>query len=783
MGVLRYALAALCAIFISLSPALAFDQAGVDENERALNQFRSDITRITELLRKPALSEEQLIDARTELELLWASAIERSSGVAASLAQVTQQIESLGEAPAAGASEDAGVAKTRADLTAMRDRLQSIKSQFDVIAVEAEQGVGRASVQQRDQFFERIFDHSHSILSPKLWRDTGVGLGVLTSNLGLLFKNWWAEVGPKGDPVGLLLVPVFIMIFAGGYMLINRWVKRWMTRYSQRGRSIDDMARLWRIVRGLITISLVPLILILPIQFSLEASGYVTPRFEIVWDALVGVVTTGLFFYVMALRVAAPGEPEWRIVDLDDRAASRFTLLAGITAFVAAFNTQLGEVAGKLYLPVTYTVGQSAFFALALLILLSLILAVVRNQEGLPGKAGRKLYYGWVSSLVPFIWVLIILGFGALIAGYVAFADYISQQLVRTATVIGVLFILYYMLDAAITASFDPQSGFGVFLRRMTGLGERSIERMGLIFRTGADLIMLIVAVPILFVLWTLTWLDFGFFNTLSTGVKIGEITISPGIVLLMMALLVAGIVATKLFNRWLSRRILTNTRINRGVQDSILKGSTYLGYFIAAVLALTAAGVDFSSIALIAGALGLGIGLGLQTIVNNFVSGLIILAERPIRVGDWVSLPAGEGIVRRINVRSTEIETFDSCSIVLPNSLLVTEPVRNWTHHDNMGRFLVAVTVDYDADAEEVRRLLLETVREHERVLSAPEPSALLVRFGPGGLDFELRASVADVFEAAVVASDVRFRLLTRFREKGITIATPVGLMQAAKR
>ena len=141
--------------------------------------------------------------------------------------------------------------------------------------------------------------------------------------------------------------------------------------------------------------------------------------------------------------------------------------------------------------------------------------------------------------------------------------------------------------------------------------------------------------------------------------------------------------------------------------------------------LALTATGVDFSNLALIAGALGLGIGLGLQSIVNNFVSGLIILAERPIRVGDWVSLPAGEGVVRRINVRSTEIETFDSCSIILPNSLLVTEPVRNWTHNDNMGRFLVAVTVDYDSDAELVRK---PPARDGHapttKVLSTPEPT-----------------------------------------------------------
>jgi potassium efflux system protein len=345
------------------------------------------------------------------------------------------------------------------------------------------------------------------------------------------------------------------------------------------------------------------------------------------------------------------------------------------------------------------------------------------------------------------------------------------------------LFILYHLFNAAVTASFDPQSGFGVFLRRVTGLGERGIERLGLVVRTGVDLVLLVTGIPLLVLIWTLTWVDFtGFYNTLALGVTVGEITISPGILLTMLVILVIGVIATKLFNRWLDRRILSDTRINKGVQDSILKGSTYVGYIVAAGLALTATGVDFSNIALIAGALGLGIGLGLQSIVNNFVSGLIILAERPIRVGDWVSLPTGEGIVRRINVRSTEIETFDSCSIILPNSLLVTEPVRNWTHNDTMGRFVVAVTVDYDSDADLVRKLLLETARAHDLVLSTPEPAALLVRFGPNGLDFELRAFVADIMEGAGVASNIRFQLLELFREKGITIAQPLGLMQAPK-
>jgi potassium-dependent mechanosensitive channel len=134
---------------------------------------------------------------------------------------------------------------------------------------------------------------------------------------------------------------------------------------------------------------------------------------------------------------------------------------------------------------------------------------------------------------------------------------------------------------------------------------------------------------------------------------------------------------------------------------------------------------------------------------------------------------------VRRINVRSTEIETFDACSIIVPNSSLVVEPVKNWTHNDTLGRFMVAVTVDYASDPEQVRKFLLEAARQHPKVLSAPEPNVTLVRFGPAGLDFELRAYVADVFLAGLTASDIRFQLLTLFREKGITIPHPVTVLQ----
>jgi small-conductance mechanosensitive channel len=289
-----------------------------------------------------------------------------------------------------------------------------------------------------------------------------------------------------------------------------------------------------------------------------------------------------------------------------------------------------------------------------------------------------------------------------------------------------------------------------------------------------------VAGLPLLFLIWTVTWIDFrGLANRVLLDFRVGEVTLSPWSILVALMFLAGGVVLTKLLVRWLDRRILVESRWDKGVQDSLRKGVSYAGYIIAAVFAFRAAGLDFSNIALIVGALGVGIGFGLQSIVNNFVSGLILLVERPVRVGDWVVLSSGEGLIKRINVRATEIETFDSCAIIVPNSTLITEAVKNWTHGDSMGRFTVAVCVSYDSNAETVRDILMEAARAHPKVLTYPEPQVQLMRFGLFGLEFEAKAFVADVFEGVIVASDLRFAILGAFAEKGITIAKPPALWQ----
>jgi small-conductance mechanosensitive channel len=257
-------------------------------------------------------------------------------------------------------------------------------------------------------------------------------------------------------------------------------------------------------------------------------------------------------------------------------------------------------------------------------------------------------------------------------------------------------------------------------------------------------------------------------------GFKIGELHLSLHAIMAAIVLLMVLLVVTRLVQRWLEKEFLPRTRIEPSLQLSIVTIFGYLGGITAIALGLTGLGFDLQKIALIAGALSVGIGFGLQSIVSNFVSGLILLTERPIRVGDSIVVKGEEGWVRRVRVRATEIETFDRASVIIPNSELITGVVKNWTRANTLGRVVVKVGVAYESDPDQVRDILSEIARAHAQVVQPPPPGAFLVSLGENALEFELRCVVVDVEKSLSVKSDLHYAIIKRFREAAIEIPYP---------
>lgn len=262
--------------------------------------------------------------------------------------------------------------------------------------------------------------------------------------------------------------------------------------------------------------------------------------------------------------------------------------------------------------------------------------------------------------------------------------------------------------------------------------------------------------------------------NQYSNGIPIGKFTINFQDIWAALISFSVIYLFFKMIKWFLSSRVFPKTSLDVGIINTVLTLLGYAGITFAMVSAAAALGFDASNLALVAGALSVGIGFGLQTIFSNFVSGLILLFERPFKVGDWVRVNEFEGIIRKISVRSTEIETFKRSSVIVPNAQMISDVVTNRTLHDAITRIEIPIGVAYGSDIKKVKEILLECAREYKEILNHPEAYVLFMNFGDSSLDFELRFWITSVHTSLGISSDLRFLITQKFHDHNIEIPFP---------
>jgi potassium efflux system protein len=285
------------------------------------------------------------------------------------------------------------------------------------------------------------------------------------------------------------------------------------------------------------------------------------------------------------------------------------------------------------------------------------------------------------------------------------------------------------------------------------------------------------VAVALLLQVWGQKSLLLSAYDYFINGFTVGSLTIAPLRIILAAGSFAILIVVSGWFRARLERRWLAKARLDRGAREALVTISGYGGIALALLVALGVAGLTFSNLAIIAGALSVGIGFGLQNVVNNFVSGLILLFERPVKTGDWVVVGNTEGYVRRIRIRSTQIETFDRADVIVPNSELISNQVTNWMLYDQRGRIRVPVGVAYGSDVDRVAAVLTQVAEQHPDVVKDDSSRGIKVlfrEFGDSSLDFELRCHIRNIDRRLDVISDMNFAIDRAFRENGIEIPFP---------
>ena len=366
----------------------------------------------------------------------------------------------------------------------------------------------------------------------------------------------------------------------------------------------------------------------------------------------------------------------------------------------------------------------------------------------------------------------------AVLTGYQNFAAYLIHGVTRTALALFVLWILLWLVYVSFEYLMNQETPTAARVRASLGFSKTG-RGTGIGFmRLVADLVLWLSVIVYMIYVWdesgtTLLKL----YANVFVGWKIGGVNLVPLNIIGGILIFAGIIIVIGWLKRWIDSRWLQHIVIDRGARDAIITLFGYVGFVIAVVIALTMANVNLTGLAVISGALALGIGFGMQEIASNFVSGLILLFERPIRAGDFVSVGDIQGFVRSIRIRATEIETLDNQNVLVPNSELVSGRVTNWVLRDTHGRLQVGVGVAYGSDVESVREILESVAREHPEVITdgrAPAPRALFMGFGDSSLDFELRVRIQRIERRFSVTSDLNFAIDAAFRAAGVTIPFP---------
>ena len=409
--------------------------------------------------------------------------------------------------------------------------------------------------------------------------------------------------------------------------------------------------------------------------------------------------------------------------------------------------------------------------AMIFLVAVSLIY-VISYLGRIPGLRGRIRLVRYAGALA------LIVGIFALLVGYQNFAGYLVHGVTRTLLALAVLWILLWLAQVLFDYLAEDESPGAAKLRSSLGVSRR-VSRTGLGFmQLVADLVVWIGFVVFLIYVWdeSGTTLD-RLLEIAVLGGTVGNIQLVPVDIIGGILVFAALLVVIGWMKRWIDRRWLQHIVMERGAREALITLFGYAGFIIALLIGLTQAGVDLTGLAVVSAALAVGIGFGMQEIANNFVSGLILLFERPIRAGDFVTVGDVEGFIRSIRIRATEIETLDNQTVLVPNSELVSGRVTNWVLRNTFGRLRVFVGVAYGSDVEKVREILEAVAHDHPEVITdgrAPGPRALFMGFGDSSLDFELRVRITRIDRRFSVQSDLNFAIDKAFREAGVTIPFP---------
>jgi small-conductance mechanosensitive channel len=725
----------LAFFFVFISFSLCWSQEVTDYEKWELNALRAETVIETDRASIQALEKlrVQLVQWRTSFQQLQNENQDR-------IETIETQIESLGLKPESGKDplEDRRVAldKQLAKLNEPIVRAQEAFNRADGMISEIDTLI---SQRQATEFLQL----GPSILNPLLW---GSSLGDVFKSFATLSKETSGVLSStyfqdqfSDRLISVLLISIFsILLFTYSGSISNQ-----LNTATKRFEKVIEFLSLCfkYLLRYLALYSVINLAQSLGI-------------FGIRGDLIADNFYLWIGYFIFAFWLVERLQRSWQVSatnNLSVKNLRNFAIFSPLLLVAQDFGSDLARL--QLLEQQSFSVLTSAITVLAgillwrISVLLKSVISSTANFSSLQLRLLgflRRILLG-VAVISPLIAAI----------GYVNAGSAIALPMIKTLGLLALIVILQRL-------TFDVYAA----------ILNKSEEEADALAPVLLGFIITISVLPFFAIIWgtrvsslTELWIQF------QDGIKIGDSRISPLDFLTFILLFTIGYMLTRVVQSALRGSILPKTNLDSGAQNALVAGLGYIGIFIAALVSISSTGLDLSSLAIVAGALSVGIGFGLQNIVSNFVSGVILLIERPISQGDWIEVSGKMGYVRNISVRSTRIETFDRTDVIIPNADLVSGVVTNWTRGNTIGRVIIPVGVAYGTDTKKVEKILRDIISKNEHVAKDPAPGVVFQGFGADSMDFEIRAILSDVNYMLSVKSDVNHEIVKRFNKEGIEI------------
>lgn len=752
-------------------------QRQLDDAQKVLDQGEAGLEKAdTDLLR--ALTDQVTVAQRQAQDL--------ARQLDPQLKQLSVRLDGLGVEQK---TDPPDLKNQRKALTSEKNKLDAELKRANLLASEAGELADRLEQKRAQLFSVQLSTRVASPLSPALWSQIAQQWPDDRTRLRGLYDDAVQAVraGTAANGVGGLVTGVAIALLLAFplRMFLRHLGRRYAASRAPGGRLRRSGLALWFLLVGTLSLGMAAWVL----AESLRAIAQVPADLDELLDTLVFISFIAAFVGSLSASLLMKHQPTWRLFPLDDATVDRLRVHCLATAAVSWFSgmaMKLNEVAR------TSAAAATATDAVAALLYAGLILSALaglslslRARAASAGAASDDSSEpppvvsrgGGVIVLIRLLGhVAVIVSLLAALFGYLNLSLFIARQIIWITLICSLLGLLVVFADDLLTWVFNPEGRFNRALAHALGMGSGRLVQLGLLLSAVLRVVLILLGIAALITPYgaNLSAVT-GWAENVSHGIEIGkELTITPAAVVRALLVFVVGLGVVHVVQQWLLNTYLPRTELDAGARNSISTVARYLGWLVVVVWGLTALGLDLKRLALVLSALSVGIGFGLQAITQNFVSGLILLAERPVKIGDWVRIGDQEGDVRKISVRATEIQVGDRSTLIVPNSELITKSVRNMTLSNPMGRVQLQFSVPLETDVAKVRDMLLELFAEHTKVLAEPAPAVFIDSLAGGHVNFNSFAYVRSPRDSYGVRSELFFALLQRMETVGIALQSP---------